>query len=26
MKMMGRTADFCGMKEKRGKNEERILM
>jgi hypothetical protein len=26
MKMMGRAADFCGAKEKRGKNEERILM
>jgi len=26
MKIMGRAADFCGAKEKRGKNEERILM
>jgi hypothetical protein len=26
MKIMGRAADFCGTKEKRGKNEERILM
>jgi len=26
MKMMGRTADFCGTKEKREKNERMILM
>jgi hypothetical protein len=26
MKIEGKTADFCDMKEKRGKNEERILM
>jgi hypothetical protein len=26
MKMKGRAADSCGTKEKRGKNEERILM
>jgi hypothetical protein len=26
MKIMGKMADFCGTKEKRGKNEERILM
>jgi len=26
MKMRGRAADFCGTKEKRGKNEERISM
>jgi len=26
MKIVGRAADFCGAKEKRGKNEERILM
>jgi len=26
MKIMGKMADFWGTKEKRGKNEERILM
>jgi hypothetical protein len=26
MKIMGRAADFCGTKEKRGKKEERISM
>jgi len=26
MKMTGRPADYCGMKEKRGKKEERISM
>jgi len=26
MKMRGKAADFCGTKEKRGKNEEKISM
>jgi len=26
MKIVGKAADFCGMKEKREENEERILM